>query len=424
MPLNSLIPMQRFGTVDFPAERRKTDAAYDLQQGNALNRDAARQTMNQQATVFDEQTKRANTEWLKDVSIWAQEQMQQNPDAYVDFMPLIDKEGQSKGMWENLGAGKFDYTVSSPEEIMKGLQAMQQQAEIGLQGLEQEVDPTYGAPFSAVASGADEATFHRPDSAGGMTDTGLGVPARGSTYNSPNQKAPAYVVKRDLGNGEFQQVLITPTFNPNSGQVELIESELEGEILSRLGETPGERQEREVDTAGDKSSAVATRKRIQKIITDGQEVVEALPVLKRSLALLDIVKTGGVFVEWQLDFAKKLGVETADQGELSANLGKAVLSQLRATFGAAFTQEEGNRLIAIEAGFGKNNDTNIRLLNSIVEIIEMKAKRAIRLAREEEDVVTAQIIEEMLEFELSGGTESASTRFVYDSVEKRLVPKP
>jgi hypothetical protein len=42
--------------------------------------------------------------------------------------------------------------------------------------------------------------------------------------------------------------------------------------------------------------------------------------------------------------AKKFfGVESADEGELSYLLGKAVLTKLRATFGAAFTVgEEGN----------------------------------------------------------------------------------
>jgi hypothetical protein len=77
------------------------------------------------------------------------------------------------------------------------------------------------------------------------------------------------------------------------------------------------------------------------------------------------------------------------------------LGQLRETFGAQFTQQEGERLESIEANFGKNNATNQRLIRQALAIVEAKAKRAIKLARANDDEVTAQIIEDALSLDLS-----------------------
>lgn len=165
------------------------------------------------------------------------------------------------------------------------------------------------------------------------------------------------------------------------------------------------------------AGARAEESRLQGIISEGQVVADGLPVLRRSLELLDVVATGGVIREAQLSFAKSLGVETANQGEISANLGKAVLSQLRATFGAQFTEAEGQRLIAIEAGFGKNNKTNRRLLNQTIKIVEAKARRAIKLARSRDDEATAQIIEESMRLSLTPGDSSQTTQVGRFTVE-------
>jgi hypothetical protein len=65
-------------------------------------------------------------------------------------------------------------------------------------------------------------------------------------------------------------------------------------------------------------------------------------VLRRGLDILKTLETGGVQAA-SLAAKKFFGVESADEGELSYLLGKAVLTKLRATFGAAFTvEEEGN----------------------------------------------------------------------------------
>jgi hypothetical protein len=115
--------------------------------------------------------------------------------------------------------------------------------------------------------------------------------------------------------------------------------------------------------------------------------------------LLDRVETGGVNAV-SLAVKQRLGIEGADEGELSNSLGKSVLSQLRETFGAAFTQEEGQRLARIEAGFGKSVATNKRLLNQALRIAERTAKRARASAERRGDIETVQDIDDLLTFEL------------------------
>ena len=156
----------------------------------------------------------------------------------------------------------------------------------------------------------------------------------------------------------------------------------------------------EGDVATARARGTAEEGRAQDIITGGLAAADSTAVLRRSLELLDRVETGG-FSRVSLAAKKLFGIEGADEGELSANLGKAVLSQLRTTFGAAFTEKEGARLESIEAGFGSSVVTNKRLLNNALRIAERSAQRAIRRAEQRDDFETADEIEAALEFNLS-----------------------
>lgn len=140
--------------------------------------------------------------------------------------------------------------------------------------------------------------------------------------------------------------------------------------------------------------------RAQNIITEGLAAADSTAVIRRSLELLDRVETGG-FNRVALASKKLFGVEGADEGELSANLGKAVLAQLRQTFGAAFTAQEGESLKAIEAGFSSSVETNKRLLNNALTIAERSAQRAIRRAEIRGDYETSDEIAASLDFNLS-----------------------
>lgn len=156
----------------------------------------------------------------------------------------------------------------------------------------------------------------------------------------------------------------------------------------------------EGDVATAKARGAAQEGRAQDIITGGLAAADSTAVLRRSLELLDRVETGG-FNRVSLAAKKLFGVEGGDEGELSANLGKAVLSQLRATFGAAFTAKEGDSLKEIEAGFGSSVATNKRLLNNALTIAENSAQKAIRRAELRGDYETADEIEAALDFNLS-----------------------
>lgn len=123
--------------------------------------------------------------------------------------------------------------------------------------------------------------------------------------------------------------------------------------------------------------------REQGSVDDAFVAAQSLPTLNRTLDLLDRVSTGGFSPEIQA-VAQRLGIQAADEGELQNLMGKAVLSQLRTTFGPQFTQREGQLLIDIEAGFGKNNATNMRLIRNAISLVKARIRRGRRFASDEE----------------------------------------
>lgn len=174
----------------------------------------------------------------------------------------------------------------------------------------------------------------------------------------------------------------------------------EAEKESVLAEARKEGIAYEGDVAAAKARGAEEEGRAQSIINEGLAAADSTAVLRRSLELLSRVDTGG-FNRVSFAAKKLFGIEGADEGELSANLGKAVLSQLRSTFGAAFTEREGARLERIEAGFSSSPETNRRLLQNALTIAERSAQRAIRRAEQRGDYETADEIEAALEFDLA-----------------------
>ena len=139
--------------------------------------------------------------------------------------------------------------------------------------------------------------------------------------------------------------------------------------------------------------------RAQTVINAGVDASYQLPTIKRTIDLLDEVETGG-FNSVALRVKQAFGVEGADEGELSANLGKSILSQLRETFGAAFTENEGKRLERIEANFGKNAETNKRLLKNVLELAERKVDSAISRAEARGDAETVEELKSNISYRL------------------------
>tara|TARA_R110002049_G_scaffold147262_2_gene309972 strand:- start:331 stop:1707 length:1377 start_codon:yes stop_codon:yes gene_type:complete len=135
-------------------------------------------------------------------------------------------------------------------------------------------------------------------------------------------------------------------------------------------------------------------KNMEQRVTDGKSAARILPTLRRSLVLLDSIKTGGID-SVKIRAKKIFGIEGADEGELSQNLGKAVLSQLRQTFGAAFTEKEGDKLEAIEAGFSKSPEANKRMLNNLLKFTVTFYNQGIAAANDLDDPKTAKSIREL-----------------------------
>jgi len=212
------------------------------------------------------------------------------------------------------------------------------------------------------------------------------------------QKTGAFLVR----DPETNQVGITTgVFDPNKGTLTTETAELPGyQVVSKLGETAREQTERRVGETERKATVKGQESRANELITRGINAAESTAILRRGIDLLDDVKTGGFTNVVRLRAKQFFGVEGADEGELSANLGKAVLSQLRETFGAAFTENEGKRLERIEANFGKSPGTNKRLLNQALRISERTAKRAMEAARKRGDQETVDDINDLLTFDL------------------------
>lgn len=163
-------------------------------------------------------------------------------------------------------------------------------------------------------------------------------------------------------------------------------------------------EQAEREAARGKAGATATGKseaeRFSGFVDDGLRAADSLPVINRALELLDSVKTGGLNAA-KLAATNLLGVTGADEAELSNNLGKAVLSQLRATFGAQFTEREGARLDALEANFGKSTEGNKRILQQVKQLVERAARRGLDAAERTGDEFAANEIRRAMEMRLS-----------------------
>lgn len=158
---------------------------------------------------------------------------------------------------------------------------------------------------------------------------------------------------------------------------------------------------RKADVAGEVAGAQVRAKKIeergQEVIQRGLSAADGTAVLRRGMQLLDGIETGGID-RVALGAKQFFGVESGDEGELSNLLGKAVLAQLRETFGAAFTAKEGDSLKAIDANIGKSPAANKRLLRNALRIAERSALRGIDRAVEAKDFKTAAEIQESLDF--------------------------
>lgn len=338
--------MAQFNYMSVRESAGRGDEDRQRYEANALAMRSQKQRMSQSQQAFDEQTQLRNTQWLESASGELLALAQSNPGQYERLLPQVIGEGVQRGI---LDESQIDPRRITPEVLSD----INQRARFVLDSYAPQQSPI------------------------------------------PLQKSTPYRVRR----GE-QDIVITPTFDPRTGQTDLVESPYEGQVLSTLGETPTERSEREITTAGGKAGATNEQKRASEIIEVGQRQADATAILRRGIQLLDLVETGR---PEQIALAARnlFGIAGADETELNANLGKAVLSQLRQTFGAQFTQQEGERLESIEANFGKSTAGNRRLLEQALKVAERAARRGIDVAQRNGMEWEAQEIQRALDYEMN-----------------------
>lgn len=174
---------------------------------------------------------------------------------------------------------------------------------------------------------------------------------------------------------------------------------------SRFLSTPEQERQAAAANAGSVASGKSAAERNAEFVDAGISAADAISTVRRGLELLKGVETGGLD-SLKLKASNIFGVTGADEGELSANLGKSVLAQLRSTFGAAFTEKEGERLAQIEAGFGKSTEANKRLLEQTERILDRAARRGLAAAEAAGDEFSAKEIRDAMKFTLTPGANS------------------
>jgi len=221
--------------------------------------------------------------------------------------------------------------------------------------------------------------------------------------------------------------IAVPVTDKRTGETKINNVPIAGDLIDKkFGETAEEFQRRKVETVrqseivklGAQTNAVAElakrevqakgrAKRVQNNINTALDRASLIPVINRSLELMQLVKTGG-FAAAKLRGKQLLGIESADEAELFFNLQKSVVSQLKKTFGAAFTKQEGDLLGRIEAGFGKSTAGNIRLLNQTVKFLMLDVNKGLRSARASGDTEATLDIQDLIDFKLTPEPEGAA----------------
>jgi len=158
----------------------------------------------------------------------------------------------------------------------------------------------------------------------------------------------------------------------------------------------------ETDVARGRGIGDAMAERSQDAIQAGLDAAQRIPKLKEAMAILDTVPTGGMDA-LVLAFRQRLGITSADESKLIYELSKNVLSQLRPTFGAAFTAREGDLLQRIEANTSMSTEGNRALLQELIDALQLDVDRGRLEAKEIRDTTSLLAIDGYLEQQFNLG---------------------
>ena len=247
-----------------------------------------------------------------------------------------------------------------------------------LRGMAEE-DQNQSLDLVGVAALTNKERVELSQGKGGLASAKTEILSDGSTIQAlPDGIVQVRNPRGELVTGQAREAVLEASFQANL----------------RLAQAKGDIQ---VDTAGRKTTVVGASARGQDLITRGLAAADSTAGIRRGIQLLDLIGTGGID-QARISIKQFFGVEAAEEGEMVNILGKAVLSQLRETFGAAFTAEEGKSLDRMEANMGRSPASNKRLLRNALRIAERTAKRGIDRAVEAKDFRTAQDIQDSLDF--------------------------
>ena len=199
-----------------------------------------------------------------------------------------------------------------------------------------------------------------------------------------------------------------------------VKAERYGRGVGFIRESEQEKSDIKVTQKEREAMVKANVVRKQGFIDSGIEMATGAANIRRALTLLDEVETGG-FDNLALKARQLFGIEGADEGEVSSLMGKAVLSQLKPIFGAAFTAVEGEKLATLEAKFGRSSASNKRLLNNALKIIDRAARRGIAAAEDQEDFFTADEIRGALAFKLEDKAPQSSQQTGMSEQDKQAL---
>lgn len=211
-----------------------------------------------------------------------------------------------------------------------------------------------------------------------------------------------------VNNPDGSQSFAIPVLNKETGRAQAQIVPIEGDLVSKLGETPAETAQRKIQTAGQSQAAKAEAARIDTNLQAGVDAAEALPVLNQTLDLLETMETGGTAAV-RLKAKQIFGIESAEEGVLQANLQRSVLAQLRPIFGTQFTEREGALLRNIEAGIFKSTAANRAIIKDLIAKRTRRARRAGARAERLGFGETKKIIDEGLSFKPGVPSDAATT---------------
>jgi hypothetical protein len=159
----------------------------------------------------------------------------------------------------------------------------------------------------------------------------------------------------------------------------------------------------EADVAAGRQTGQTVAERQQEAIQAGIDASQRIPKLQEAMNILNSVGTGGMD-SVVLAFKQRLGITSADESKLIYELSKNVLSQLKPTFGAAFTAREGDLLQRIEANTGMSTEGNKALLKELIDALQLDVQRGRLEAKETQDTSALNAMEGYLNQQFQLGT--------------------